>query len=397
MAAIVYDIVTVGGGLGGAALAKSMAERGARVLVLEREKEFRDRVRGEFLSPWGFAEAVALGFAEVLQVARARHARWIIGLGPDRDLPSTTPQRLPALSFYHPTLQSAFLAAAAESGAEVRRGVTVSLIQPGSPASVEFNSSDKKETVSARLVVGADGRYSAARKWGNFNIQQDPDFLTMTGVLLEGGTGYREDAGYFIINPAILQGAFLAVQSGNRFRSYLVHRGDNDLQLHGNDALPRFIEESVRCGVPSDFYANVKVAGPLASFKGADIWINHPYAAGVALIGDAAASSDPSWGQGLSLTLRDVRVLRDKLVADQDWDRAGHAYAEEHDRYYGAVHTCENWMTSFFYDRGEEADARRARAIPLIIEDPSRVPDHLFSGPDLPIDENVRKRFFAET
>ena len=30
-----YDIITIGGGLGGAALAKVMADSGARVLVLE--------------------------------------------------------------------------------------------------------------------------------------------------------------------------------------------------------------------------------------------------------------------------------------------------------------------------------------------------------------------------
>jgi choline dehydrogenase-like flavoprotein len=35
MATQTYDIITVGGGLGGAALAKVMAERGARDLVRE--------------------------------------------------------------------------------------------------------------------------------------------------------------------------------------------------------------------------------------------------------------------------------------------------------------------------------------------------------------------------
>ncbi len=49
-----YDIITVGGGIGGATLAKVMAEAGCRVLVLERDTEFRDRVRGEVLVPWGF-------------------------------------------------------------------------------------------------------------------------------------------------------------------------------------------------------------------------------------------------------------------------------------------------------------------------------------------------------
>jgi flavin-dependent dehydrogenase len=42
-----YDIVVVGGGLGGSALAKVMAGQGARVLVVERELRFKDRIRGE--------------------------------------------------------------------------------------------------------------------------------------------------------------------------------------------------------------------------------------------------------------------------------------------------------------------------------------------------------------
>jgi menaquinone-9 beta-reductase len=45
-----FDIVTVGGGLGAAALATVTARAGARVLVIERETRFQDRVRGEFRS-----------------------------------------------------------------------------------------------------------------------------------------------------------------------------------------------------------------------------------------------------------------------------------------------------------------------------------------------------------
>jgi|SRR5450432_3330018 len=66
----VYDIISVGGGLGGSAIAKAMAEAGARVLVLERERQFHDRVRGEGLSPWGGAEAARLGLSDALEAAR---------------------------------------------------------------------------------------------------------------------------------------------------------------------------------------------------------------------------------------------------------------------------------------------------------------------------------------
>ncbi|MFP3435856.1 FAD-dependent monooxygenase, partial [Paraburkholderia sp. SIMBA_061] len=77
---------------------------------------------------------------------------------------------------------------------------------------------------------------------------------------------------------------------------------------------------------------------PLAAYPGADCWVKHPYRDGVALIGDAAATSDPSFGCGLALTLRDVRVLRDCLLSNDDWHAAAEDYARQHDAYYAALH-----------------------------------------------------------
>ena len=107
MASGTYDIITIGGGLGGATLAKVMAEHGARVLVLEREQEFKDRVRGEIMAPWGVAEARELGIAELLRNTCAHELRWWdVYLRTDqighRDLIATTPQKAPAFTFYHP-------------------------------------------------------------------------------------------------------------------------------------------------------------------------------------------------------------------------------------------------------------------------------------------------------
>jgi len=60
------------------------------------------------------------------------------------------------------------------------------------------------------------------------------------------------------------------------------------------------------------------------------------------------------------------------------------------------IHTVDNWQTQMFLAIGPEAEAARAKALPLIAQDGTRVPDHVFSGPDLPADETVRRRFFGE-
>jgi 2-polyprenyl-6-methoxyphenol hydroxylase-like FAD-dependent oxidoreductase len=116
----------------------------------------------------------------------------------------------------------------------------------------------------------------------------------------------------------------------------------------------------------------------------------------IRVIGDAAAASDPSWGQGLSLTLRDVRVLRDQLLKHENWHEAGRAYADEHRQYYRVLHEYELWRTQLLLETGPAAEAQRGKALPLWQQDPTRELDILFSGPDHSLDEVTRRRFFGE-
>jgi 2-polyprenyl-6-methoxyphenol hydroxylase-like FAD-dependent oxidoreductase len=293
-------------------------------------------------------------------------------------------------------MQEALLQAAADAGAEVRRGVSARAVQPGAMPTVVVEQAGRIEELHARLVVGADGRGSLVRKWTSFPVQQDPERLLISGVLYDEMWTPQEDTGYYVMHPSLGQAAGLFPQGQGRVRAYLIHTKATSVRLQGAAALPRFVEESVKTYAPAQWYAGARAIGPLATFDGAETWVDHPYKAGVALIGDAAAASDPTWGQGLSLTLRDARVLRDQLCAHDDWEAAGHAYAAEHDRYYGVIHTVDNWLTELYLALGPEAEARRARALPLIAQDGTRVPDHIISGPDLPLHETVRRRFFGE-
>ena len=127
MASTTYDIITVGGGLGGSALAKAMAERGAHVLVLESDEQFRDRVRGETMLPWGVAEAKELGIYDTILAGIGHELPWWDNYrGPKRtahrDLTTTTASGMPSVAFFHPEIQEALIEAAAGAGAEVQRG-----------------------------------------------------------------------------------------------------------------------------------------------------------------------------------------------------------------------------------------------------------------------------------
>lgn len=342
-----------------------MAERGYRVLVVERAAAFKDRIRGEQLASWGAAEAKELGlYGLMLERNGNEMVWWDIYVGSariaHRDLTETTTSRLPNLTFFHPEMQEALIEAAETAGAEVRRGARVTAAKPGADSEVTVEWDGGVETVSCRMVVACDGRTSGARRWGGFETRRDEDRLQIAGLLFDG-MEIEADTARLSFNVMNGQGALLFPQGGGRVRSYIASWKALHPRLQGEGAKSSFVEEAKKAGLPPEVFERANPVGPLATFDGADEYVGHPYRDGIALIGDAAASSDPCWGQGLSLTLRDVRTLRDKLRETGDWDAAGHAYAVAHDEYYGRLHTFEDWFTKLIYEPGEAGNRRRMR------------------------------------
>lgn len=395
-----YDIITVGGGLGGAALAKAMAERGYRVLVVERETKFKDRVRGEWMAPWGVAEAQDLGIYDTLVKRGAYHPPGFDNrLGPNstgvRSFAETTPQGLHSLTMYHPELQEAILQAAESAGATVRRGAKVSLVEPGAEPVVTLENGTS-EKLSARLVVGADGRGSMVRKWGGFDVRHEDLGVQLAGVLLEGVEGTHGNS-IGVMNPFVQRIAFVFPQDDcGRARAYFGNHVEAG-RLQGEKDVPRFFQECIGAGAPPEFYASARAIGPLATFECFYEWVDEPFQSGIALVGDAATTSDQTWGQGLSLTVTAVRRLRDALCDTDDWSLAAETYNADMSSMWRSMRAVERWYTTIFMGNSPEAAAARMRALPLIGQDPTRIPDTLISGPDLvPATGQARRRFFGE-
>ena len=386
--------------MGGSALALSLAREGLRVLVLERETEFKDRVRGEGLLPWGVNEARDLGVYDILMNSRGYPVHlWTSHSWrqrPPRDLNATTPRASHCLDFYHPAMQEAMLGAAEQAGAEVRRGVAVKGVESGKSPAVIVDNGRGREMIGARLVVGSDGRASRVREWVGRRADRDPDCLAVCGVLMEGVKA-APDSVHIFRKAEIGRGALFFPLGDGRIRTYFIYCKSGERRgLSGAANVPRLMRACVETGVPEDWVDGANACGPLAEFDAADSWVKNPYKDGVALIGDAASSNDPSWGNGLSLTLRDARTLKDALPADDDWDRAGDAYGNAHDEHFGVINKVTPWLTRLMYEVGPEADARRAKAFPLMEKDRGRSLDCIALGPDTPHGETARRRFFGE-
>lgn len=72
------DVVIVGGGIGGSAMATVLSRKGLAVTLLEQQRTYADRVRGEYMAAWGVQVAQRLGLFDALEQAGGSMPRWAV-------------------------------------------------------------------------------------------------------------------------------------------------------------------------------------------------------------------------------------------------------------------------------------------------------------------------------
>jgi 2-polyprenyl-6-methoxyphenol hydroxylase-like FAD-dependent oxidoreductase len=315
------------------------------------------------------------------------------GEGEPIDLLAAAPHFEPSLAFHHPVMQEALIEEAALAGATVWRPSRLVSLTPGDRPAAEVEVDGVARTLSARLIVGADGRDSLVARLGGFERRADPDELLAAGLLVQGEID-TEDAVNIFIGQAPGRVAAVTRIAPGLYRLYFFHHVDAIAgRLSGDRDVGAAFAYTREAGVPDEWLVDAQPHGPLATFDGAHRWVDRPYREGVVLVGDAAGASDPSWGSGLSRTLRDVRLLRDALTADQDWPIAADAYAERHDEFWERLHAAERLSAAALMSVGPDGAARRDRALEIF----DRVPEleTWTYGPEAHCDDAVRAELLA--
>jgi 2-polyprenyl-6-methoxyphenol hydroxylase-like FAD-dependent oxidoreductase len=396
-----YDVIVVGGGIAGSVLGGILARAGHGVLVIEKEASYRDRVRGESTWPYAVADARAMGLesmiadAGIVPITGVRHYKDQAEASCYRWAEHSVDE-LPEIGFYHPRLQETAFRWAQTQGADaVRPAKALGFSRNGKP-SVKLALAGGEREHTARLIVGADGKHSMARRWTGGESVSDPEHHRFGGVLISGLQ--TEDRDTDNIGKVGCEAVNWFAAGPEYTRLYLQMTASR-LREIGADRSFEAIVAFAREVMPEGALDAVKQEGPIGFFPNSDTWASIIAGNDVVLIGDAAGAPDPSQGHGTALLFHDVRALSDWLLAEDDWQIATAEYAKQRAAYFAAVLAYDRWECRLSSEEGAEADQLREGHQRAKDQDPTLGGFALIEarGPDgLVADESARRHYFGE-
>ena len=368
------DVVIVGAGIAGGALGTVLARTGFEVVLLERENSYSDRVRGEYTAPWGVTELAKLELLQPLRAAGALFTRRSIPydeiFAPAEaeartiDLTKMHTEGFGGLCLGHPATCDIFAQLARISGASVLRGTGDISVASGSRPIVSCLHDGASLEFRPRLVIGADGRNSSVRKKLGFKVNADEPRALLGGMLVKGVPSWPRD-----MQAIGVEGRFnflVFPQDDDHLRLYGSYHFADKSRFDGPDRRAKLIDAfgKLTCLPYAEAIAASTPIGPFNSFSNEDHWIDDPTCPGVVLIGDAAGHNDPIIGQGLSIALRDVRLVSEILgeakAAGQEPDFR--PYVEERAERMRRLRITAQVVTTLRVEFGQEARERRVRA-----------------------------------
>lgn len=334
-----YDVITIGGGPGGAAAATLLAQRGHRVLLLERAPVPRFKI-GESLMPATYGTLERLGVLPLLKDSHfpKKYSVQFFNRKGKASSPFYFMETDPCESSQTwQVLRSEFdallLDNAAAQGVEVRRGATVKdvLFDPEESeraVGVRVQPAGQPELeISCRVVVDASGQSSLiARKLGL--RQQDPElkkaayFTHFEGALRDPGL---DEGATLVLHTEEAKSWFWYIPLPDDRVSVGVV-GSLDYLVAGRPGDPQqvFDEEVERCPALKARLAGASQLFPVQATRDFSYRSSRIAGDGWVLVGDAFGFLDPIYSSGVFLALKSGELAADSIhEALRDGDLSG--------------------------------------------------------------------------
>ena len=265
-------------------------------------------------------------------------------------------------------------------GATIARGVSDVTVTLGTAPHVRYRVGDVSVDAPARLIIGADGRESMMRGAAGIVLRSTSPTVNMAGMLVAGADAWPSN-----VFSSGVEGDlwfFIFPQAAGRVRLYAAWGVDDVHRFTGPDRRRLLDTFQLGCLPDPGAISSGHPIGPCATMPMTDTWTDTIAVDGMVLIGDAAGWSDPTIGQGESVTFRDVHIVTDVLVAHRVWTRdVFEPYQQERAEWMRRlrfVSAAANLAAGF----GPHAQAKRVRLAQLREQNPTRYGQpHVLLGP----------------
>ena len=332
-----YDAIVVGARVAGSSLAIQLGRQGRRVLLVDRDYFPSDTLSTHLLQPPAGEMLDRLGvLAEVESSGLRRLGRLRTYLG---EVVVEGPLREPgayALCARRDRLDMALIRqAVSRHGVELlERTRAHGLVWEGGRATgVELQTvGGARRTVRARVVVGADGKYSRVAEWtGAARYEETPALRPVYYAYYRGVTPQPTPALEVFYQDGRI-GFVLPMEPG--IDCLVLEVQPEEFPAFSADPEGRL--ETVLRTLPgmATRMAHAERDGPARGIRGVENYLRVPYGPGWALTGDAAYCKDSSTGTGIEDAFRQSFLLADALgtaLDGADWETTMAAYHRRRD------------------------------------------------------------------
>ncbi|KAG9440662.1 hypothetical protein H6P81_020827 [Aristolochia fimbriata] len=318
------DVIVVGAGVAGSALAYTLGKDGRNVLVIERDLSEPDRIVGELLQPGGYLKLIELGLEDCVEAIDAQRVLGYALFKDGKDTKVSYPLEkfdddVSGRSFHNGRfIQRMREKAASLPNVKLEQGTVTFLIEDnGTVKGVNYKTKNGEELKAhAPLTVVCDGCFSNLRRSLCTPKVEVPSHFV--GLVLENCELPYPNHGHVILaDPSPI--LFYPISS-TEVRC-LVDVPGQKLPSVANGEMANYLKTVVAPQLPAqlhDAFISAIDRGTVRTMPNKSMPASPDPTPGALLMGDAFNMRHPLTGGGMTVALADIAVLHNLLTPLRD-------------------------------------------------------------------------------